>query len=157
MKIIGARIDEPTASEEVFEKIESYRDRTDSLVQVFDHSKVVGEEHLLWAFQKAEESFENGSNRADSIEIETLLWSSGEWQIKDAIDKMGLEDGAEKAVVLIDEDHQDFLDFMDWTRDDMILEANEERLKAFGIDEKEIESVDSPEDLVFEKMATSIL
>lgn len=157
MEIIGARIDEPTASEEVFEKIESYRDRTDSLVQVFDHSKVVGEEHLLWALQKAKESFENGSNRANSIEIETLLWSSGEWQIKDAIDKMGLKDGSGKVVILLDEDHQGFLDFMGWTRDDTILEANEERLKAFGIGENEIESVDFLEDLVFEKMATSIL
>ncbi|MFP4000615.1 MAG: KEOPS complex subunit Cgi121 [Thermoplasmata archaeon] len=157
MEVIGVKISETKDSKDIFEDIECFREQTETFVQIFDHSKVVSKDHLLWAHQKAEENFEEKTNRADNIEIETLLWSSGEWQIKDAIDKMGIEDRDRRAVVLLDSSPQKFIDFMSWERDDSILEVSEEKLKAFGIDEKEIESVDSPEDLVFEKMATSIL
>lgn len=157
METVGVKIEEKVDPEEIFEQIESYRERTDDFVQVFDRSKVVGMEHLLWAYQKAEECFDNGTNRADSIEIETLLWSSGKWQIKNAIDKMGLKEGSDGAALLVDGDVEELLEYMGWERDDDILEASEDKLKAFGISVEEIDSVESPEDLVFEKMATSVL
>lgn len=159
MQVIGVKIEEPREAQEIFDDIESYREKHDIFLQILEPEKVIGVEHLLWAFQKAEESFENGSNRADSLEIETLLWASAEWQIKDALDKMGIEDNAEQAAVMIDDESEieNLLDSMNWTRDDEVLEPTEEKLKRFGIDEKEIRSVDDPYDLVFEKMATSVL
>ncbi|MBS3817853.1 MAG: hypothetical protein KGY76_09870 [Candidatus Thermoplasmatota archaeon] len=157
MKILGARIEEPESAKEIFKEVENYREEKDTFIQLFDVEKVVGREHLLWALQKAEECFENGENRADSLEMETLLWSSAEWQIKDALDKMGIEDGAKKAVVMIDGDEEKFLEYMGWNRDDDLLEASEDKLKNFGVEEKLISTTEKPYDLVFEKMATSIL
>ena len=157
MHVLGVNIKEPKDAQEIFEMIEDYREKNEVFIQIFDHSKVVGEEHLLWAFNKAEDTFEQGNNRANDLEIETLLWSSGEWQIKEAIAKMGLDDKAENAALLIGEEPSGFLNFMDWGRDDSLLEAGREKLKAFGIKEEEIESVEKPEDLFFEKMSTSIL
>lgn len=157
MYVIGARIKEEKDSEEILERVESYRKEEGVFLQLFDQSKVIGKEHLLWAYQKAEESFKHGSNRADDLEIETLLWASAEWQIKDALKKMGVVDGAEKVAIMIEEDPECFLDFMRWTQDDSVLEPSMKKLKTFDIGEDEISSVDSPYDLVFEKMATSIL
>jgi len=157
MHAIGVNIKEPKDAQEIFEMIEDHREKNGVFIQIFDHSKVIGEEHLLWAFNKAEDTFEQGNNRANDLEIETLLWSSGEWQIKDAIVKMGLDDKAENAALLIGEEPNGFLNFMGWERDDSLLKADRKKLKAFGITEEEMESVEKPEDLVFEKMSTSIL
>ncbi len=157
MHVIGAKIEETSDSKKILDKVESYRKEKDVFLQLFDQSKVVGKEHLLWAYQKAEESFEQESNRADDLEIETLLWASAEWQIKDALHKMGIKDSTEKVGMMIDGDPKLFLDFMGWSRDDSVLEPSIEKLKAFGIGDNEINSVDTPYELVFEKMATSIL
>ncbi len=157
MRVIGARIKKSKNSREILDRVESYRKEQDVFLQLFDQSMVVGKEHLMWAHQKAKESFEQKTNRADNLEIEILLWASAEWQIKDALDKMGIEDGVNKMAVMIDEDPKNFLDYMGWSRDDTILEPTEKKLKFFGITDEEISSVDKPYDLVFEKMATSIL
>ncbi len=159
MKVIGIDTNEAKKSEEVLEKLDEFKEEHDVFIQVFDAGKVIGDEHLLWAYQKAEESFESGTNRANSIEIETLLWASAEWQIKDALAKMGLKDDAEKGVVLIEREEliRDLLDFMDWSRDDDAFEPNQEKLKEFGVKETEMRSVEEPIELVFEKMATSVL
>ncbi len=157
MHVMGAWTQESKDLKEILDKVESFRKEEKMFLQLFDQSKVVGKEHLLWAHQKAEETFEQGTNRADDLEIETLLWASAEWQIKDALEKMGIEDEGEKVAVLIEKEPEKFLDYMGWSRDDTILEPAKEKLKAFGVTDKEISSVDKPYDLVFEKMATSIL
>ncbi|MFP3871548.1 MAG: KEOPS complex subunit Cgi121 [Candidatus Aenigmatarchaeota archaeon] len=159
MQVIGVKTSVSTSSDEILEDIEEYRRKKEVFIQIFDSDKVIGKEHLQWAYQKAKECFENGTNRADSLEIETLLWASAEWQIKDALDKMGVKDHDEEAVVLIEDEVslENLLDFMGWTRDDDLLKLDKKKLKDFGIQEEEIEAVDDPYELVFEKMATSIL
>ncbi|MGM0511013.1 MAG: KEOPS complex subunit Cgi121, partial [Thermoplasmatota archaeon] len=99
--------------------------------------------------------FEDGENRADNLEIEILLCSSGERQIKNAIEKMGLKDMSEKAAVVTDCDVGELIDHMGWERDDTILEDSITKLKNFGVSDIEIDSTDKPMDLVFEIMATS--
>ncbi len=157
MKILGARAKKPIRADEIFKKVETYRKEKDVFLQLFDSRKVVGKEHLLWAYQKAEEVFESGANRADTLEMETLLWASGEWQIKDAIETMGIKDEAAEMALMIEKDEDIFLDHMDWERDDTVLNPSIKKLKNFGIRDDEIDSVDEPFDLVFEKMTTSVL
>ncbi|GEM_PF-1363524 len=159
MHVIGVKMKETKSAQDIFDALDGYRKKNDIFIQIFDVDKVVGKEHLFWAYQKAEESFGNKSNRANSLEIETILWASAEWQIKDALDKMGIDDGAEEAAVMIDDKtHLDgILNLINGKRDDALLEPTEEKLKNFGIDEEEIGSVVVPYDLVFEKMATSVL
>ncbi|MFW6064490.1 MAG: KEOPS complex subunit Cgi121 [Candidatus Natronoplasma sp.] len=157
MYVVGARLERPADPGDIFDMVESYRKEKGVFLQLFDQSKVIGAQHLKWAHQKAEETFEQKSNRADDLEIETLLWASAEWQIQDALDKMGIKDGAEKVAVMIDEEPDLFLVHMGWSREDDILEPTMKKLESFGVADKEINSVDRPYDLVFEKMATSVL
>lgn len=79
MKVCGVKFDKKYDTEELLDMIESYRNENDIFIQLFNHDKVIGEDHLLWAYDKAKEMMEQESNRADSIEIETLLWASAEW------------------------------------------------------------------------------
>ncbi len=157
MKIIGAKIEEPCSAEDVLQKVEDYKRKNGTTVQVFDPDMVIGRDHLKWAYEKAKECFENGTNRADSLEIEIILWSSGRRQIRRALDKMGLPDRAEKAAILVEDDPEEFLSYMGWERYDAVLEPSKEKLKNFGISEEEMASVDKKFDLVFERMAVSQL
>lgn len=157
MNISGARVEKIESVDEVFEKMDTYRSKNDIFIQLFDAEKVVGKEHLIWAFQKAKETFENDTNRANDLEMETLLWASGEWQIKDAIDNMGIDDETKDIALIVEKNEVDFLEYMGWTKDDDVLKPSLEKLENFGIQPEEIDSVNDPFDLVFEKMATSVL
>lgn len=157
MYVIGALVEEQEDLGNIFDMVESYRKENGVFIQLFDPTKVIGKQHLLWAHQKAKETFKQGRNRADDLEIETLLWASAEWQIKDALDKIGIEEGTEKIAILTDEEPEKFLHYMGWSHDDNILEPTTKKIKSFGVTDEEINSVDKPYDLIFEKMATSIL
>lgn len=124
---------------------------------MFNAELVLNEDHIVWAYNKAKQCFKNDSNRAHSLEIETLLWASGERQIKEALSKMGLQEDSENAVLAIENDIVGFLNHMGWKRKDELLTPSKEKLKRFGITEKEMNSVEDPYELIFEKMATSIL
>ncbi len=156
IEVIWVNIPEPAKSKTLFKKIEGYRSETNTFVQIFDSNVVLHEEHILWAYNKAEECFEYGANIADSLEIEVLLWAAGERQIKDALMKMGISDNCSNAVVLL-ENSQDFLDHMGWEKKEEPLKPSKAKLSNLGITRTEIESVDNPFELVFEKMATSRL
>ncbi len=157
VEVIGAKIPKPLSSDSILDEVDKYRKERDVFVQVFDHEKIVGKEHLQWAYDKAVYCFNEGVNRSKSLEIETLLWSSGKWQIKNAIKKMGIKDHSKNAVVILDSDPKDFLNFMDWEREDRVLKPSLKKLKKMGITDVEIESTDKPYDLIFEKMATAVL
>lgn len=155
--ITNCLITKPNDPKELFKKVEDYREKRSLFIQLFDPRFVISKDHLMWAYNKAKKEISRGSNRADNIEIETLLWASGERQIKDAISKIGISKENEKAVIMIDEDPSNFLEYMGWNRDDSVLEFSKEKLKNHGISDKEIESTDKPQDLIFEKMATSMI
>ena len=157
MKVLGAESEEEVDSGEILDLIEQYEKENDVFVQIFDPSFVVGKEHLIWAHNKAETTFKNGTNRASDLGIEVLLWSSAEWQIKDALKKMGVEGKIDEIALMTDGDGKRLLEFLDLEKNDDILEMKKEKLRKFGIKNHEMESVDRPEDLIFEKMATSIL
>ncbi len=157
MKVCGVEFDRSHDPDELLKKIEEYKNKDEIFIQIFNHKKVIGEDHLLWAYQKATECMDQNSNRADSLDIETLLWASAEWQIKEAIDKMGVPEKSKKAVIMVEKDLDRFLTEMGWERNDELLEPTIDKLKRFGIGQEEIESVTEPYDLIFEKMSTSIL
>ena len=157
MKISGVKIQEPKSASEIFNQVEEYRRVHSVFIQLFNHEMVIGREHLLWAYDKAEYLMGVGKNRSGSLEMETLLIASGEWQIKEAIRKMGLKDDAHHTVVMVDDLMDDFLDDMGWIRDDSVLSPSLDKLMAFGITEEEINTTKKPYDLVFEIMATSFV
>ncbi|MFW6304225.1 MAG: KEOPS complex subunit Cgi121 [Candidatus Saliniplasma sp.] len=157
LNIIGCKFESTKEIELILEKIGSYRKEHNTFLQIFNPDFVIGKEHLLWAYDKAKRSFEHKTNRADSLEIEILLWASGERQIKNAIKTIGIKENSKKFALLIDSDLNDFLHVMECKRDDTVLDPSINKLKNFGISENEIDSVENPYDLIFEKLSTSIL
>lgn len=155
IKVIGYISKSQIETDEIFNNIERFRDKNDIFLQVFDAEYVIGEEHLIWAYDKAVKSFKNGTNTANSLEIETILWSSAETQIKDALEKMGLKYDSKKIAILTDTDPSDITDVMGWVKDKSVIKPSIEKLKRFGVTQTEIDSVEKPYDLVFEKMATA--
>ncbi len=151
------KIPDPDSASGTFEHVEKYRKTNKGFVQLFNEKVVVCREHLIWAYEKALYTTKKGTNRGDSLEMETLLWASGQRQIKNAIGKMGLQDDAEEAVVMAGDNLNSFLEYMGWERDDSILEPSMEKLITLGITKEEIETTDRPYDLVFEFMATSTI
>jgi tRNA threonylcarbamoyladenosine modification (KEOPS) complex Cgi121 subunit len=94
--------------------------------------------------------------------MEILLYSSGERQLKLAIPKMGVKKGKTNiAFVFLNDDKifddiiKEFLKKLSLVRKDIVLEGNENTLKLFGIDKKEIETVSKEKygNLILEKVA----
>ncbi|MFO7791941.1 MAG: KEOPS complex subunit Cgi121 [Candidatus Saliniplasma sp.] len=156
-KILGCEIDPSEDLDQILDKVEEYRKKQDVFLQVFDANMVLGKMHLLWAYDKSLRCFNNNTNSAETLEIETLLWSSGERQIKGALKKMGIKEDTENVAVLIDSNVRQFLQFMGWKRSDSVLEPSKEKLKNHCITNKEIRSVENQYDIIFEKMSLSSL
>ncbi|MEM2896532.1 MAG: KEOPS complex subunit Cgi121 [Candidatus Bathyarchaeia archaeon] len=83
-------------------------------VQFFDSKKIAGWEHLYFAALNALKAFRNKNNISKSLSMELLLYASAERQIKDAIQKIGIEPNGKEITVaiVIDEKaiHEDLMD-----------------------------------------------
>jgi tRNA threonylcarbamoyladenosine modification (KEOPS) complex Cgi121 subunit len=114
-------------------------------LQVMRADRVVGAEHLLAAWQHARRAMEEGRAQAERPEVEFLRHLAGERQIQRALEKMGITDGAASAVVVglgpkrLDA-LQYFLHAISLNEDDGLADASEEKLRAFGITEKQLKA-----------------
>jgi KEOPS complex subunit Cgi121 len=139
-------------------------------IQIFDGDKVCGRLHLVSALEHALRAFRENKNSAFTLELETLLYASGKRQISEAIEHMGIKEGKNRSVVLLfaslsseesggklptNGELEEMLISVGLNRNDKTIEGNTEKAKAFGITEKEIESVpkNKTEDLVLERVA----
>ena len=157
VKCIGCKMEPSSDIDEIFERLERYRKEKSIFIQVFDAEMIIGKDHLIWAYDKALRNFDQKTNRADSLEIETLLWSSGKRQIKNALNKMGIKKSSKNVAILSDSNISDLLSDMGWEKDDNVLAPSKEKLEKHDITTEEINSVDEPYDLIYEKMSLSIL
>jgi KEOPS complex subunit Cgi121 len=118
---------------------------------------VCGIDHLRSAVAHATRAFERGKNVSSTLSIETLLYASGERQISKAMEKMGIAEGAECAVIVFFdvEDIDGTLRSLGLERDDSVIETSKEKVIRFGITKNEIDMVpeDSLSDLVLERIA----
>lgn len=126
-------------------------------VQAFDADMVFGEDHLRSAWEHAERSFRRGTNVADDLMVEVLVWASGERQISTALEKMGVKAGSDRLVLLArgEGSAEDLLDPLGLKRDDTLVEGRREMLPLYGIGEVEMETVPEERlfDLVLERVA----
>ncbi len=97
-------------------------------IYVFDARSVGSREHLLYAYTKAKENFEKGTNIAHKLHIEIMLVLTGRRQIRDAIALAGVEEA--NALVAISENEFE----IQLERDDSVLDCNGEKLKYLGIE-----------------------
>ncbi|MBU2564859.1 MAG: KEOPS complex subunit Cgi121, partial [Candidatus Thermoplasmatota archaeon] len=170
IEIIGAE-GEIKNTNVFLEKIKSFSEENNVEIAVLDAEKVFGKEHLLSAVEHTLRAFERKRNISNTLTTEILVYASCERQIKSAIEKMGIKDGARRvAFVVIDKTggrqhkceeglHQKLskseklLSFLHLIRNDSVLENDINALKDFGVTENEINSVHTPRDLILERIA----
>lgn len=145
-------------------KVTQFVKENNVLIQVFDAELIYGKNHLISAYEHAKRAMDRKKNTTNSIEMETLLYASGERQLKLAIPKMGVKKSSVSvALIFIAESKtkisnqliSEFLKELSLNRDDGVLEGNENTLKKFGITETEIRTVMKVKygNLILEKVA----
>ena len=74
-------------------EIGSFAKKHNIIIQAFDADLIFGKNHLISSVNHAVRSIDRKTNTTNSLEMEILLYSSGERQLKLAIPKMGVKDG----------------------------------------------------------------
>ncbi len=163
IKIIGAK-GKIKDVDDFLEKISIFAKKNNLIIQVFDADLIFGKNHLFSAVEHAVRAISRKTNTTNSLEKEILLYASGERQLKIAIPKIGVKKGNSKiAIVLLKNKKKmisnqiidNLLKLFDLTKDDKVLEGDENTLKRFGIKEKELKTVNKAKynDLILEKIA----
>ena len=145
-------------------KISKFAKDNKIIVQAFNADVIYGKNHLISAFEHAKRSIDRKTNTTNSLEMEILLYASGERQLKLAIPKMGVKKGDSNVTLffvkesedkVLDNLIKDLLKQLYLERDDNVLEGDVNTLKKFGITENEIETVTKAKygNLILEKVA----
>jgi len=152
MKIKAYRSDSPVDKD----ILEIYPD-----IQVVDSTLLFGVDHVRLAVEKAEQAFETGCNTSANIFVESLLWASGQRQIKRALEMYGLN-GSKEIVVFGRDIPGDFNGRLGIREAEILLgTARINALKsAFSITDLEIEVVpgsveDAVRELICERISLS--
>lgn len=125
-----------------------------ALVQIIDATRVAGTPHLFFAFLNAQKSFEQGLARSENLEIETLLYASGNRQINKAIEMLGIRSQTSNIAIIIFVSTEKesktaegkLIELIPGSRDDDVLEIKGESKinvlkKIFGVRDLEIETM----------------
>ncbi len=128
------------------------------ICQIFDAGVVCGKEHVMAAYEHAKKAFQNGDNITRSIEMEMLLYVSAMRQIDEAIKFAGAKEKGEYAIFMYglpEERAKEVVMSLGLKIDDSVLLPDLNKIKKFGITEKELKTVDKSRyaELVLEKMA----
>ena len=142
-------------------EIEVFAKNHNIVIQAFNADMIFGKNHLISSVNHALRSIDRKTNTTNSLEMEILLYSSGERQLKLAIPKMGVKDGETKVAFVFVGDKlskkliDDFLSLLSLNQDNKVLEGNENTLKKYGLKEEEIKTVTKEKygDLILEKVA----
>ena len=103
---------------------------------IMDPMYVCGKDQLISAVMHAERSFWHGTNRSKTLLTEIILYAAGERQINKAMERMRPKAGKEEyAVVLLNVPDDLRLSDIGMVRDDTILDANDDKAKAMGLDD----------------------
>jgi len=145
------------------EKVNNFSKEKNIIVQSFDAEYIYDKNHLLSAYKHAKRAFENKTNTCNTLDMEILLYASGERQLKIAIPKMGVKKGDSSIVFVIEGGTENnlekiidiFLKKLDLKRNDNLLKGDINTLKNLGFKDSEIKTVskDKYSDLVLEKVA----
>ena len=161
--IIGAR-GKIEDLEAMLVKLNDFSKSHNLTIQLLDAKMVYGKMHLQSAVHHAQRAFERQTSISTTLAMEILLYAAGEYQIKIALEKIGLKAGGHEqniAIVMVSDEDQspevidELLSNLDLVRDDSVLDGDAEVLKRFGILQPEIEAVhpDKIGDLILERVA----
>jgi KEOPS complex subunit Cgi121 len=129
-------------------------------MQLLRHDRVVGWDHVRHAAKLAQRAMADGRNHAKTLDVEFLRYASGERQIKQALEKMGLKDPVEGGIVVAmgpkrNDALQHFLHAVAEHANDALLVADLQHLADFGIEIQQLDATtpDRRIDLVLEAVA----
>ena len=134
--------------------LKKMNEQISSNIQIFNAENTAGFKHLFFAAINAINAFNQKRNISDSLAMETMLYASGQRQIKKAIEMLGVKTGTSNiAVLLIDQGEDEIrtaenkvLEIINGKQDKSVLEINgntkTKRLRQlYGISDKEVEAV----------------
>ena len=126
-------------------------------IQAFDADKLAGKEHLIFAIEKALDSFKKGTNIANDLAKEIMLYAAGMRQINRAV-KIGVHDGLNNIALVAVGDMIDlsaFDEIMPCNVLEYIGSKNSALVEIFNITQEEIEAVGAEKipELVLERVA----
>ena len=142
--------------EEFLQKLKKISLEKNLTLQALDADKIAGEEHIRFAVEKAINSFKTGTNIANDLSKEIMLYAAGTRQINKAV-KLGIHKGENNIVIVAVGDSE--LSGFDEIRPEPVLAYRESKkealMKAFGITNEELEAVGEEKipDLVLERVA----
>ena len=162
MKIIGAK-GQIKNVDKFLKKIRQFSDKNNLIIQTFNADLIYEKNHLITAVKHAKRAFKTNTNSTNSLEIEIMLYASGERQIKLAIPKMGVKiENSSFAFMILKNRGQiqnitidSLLKQLSFCRNDDVLTGDKDKIINFGITEAEISTVSESKygDLVLEKVA----
>jgi len=138
-------------------------------IQVLDASFVAGEKHLLFAVLNALNAFEQGHNISESLEVEVLLYASGQRQIRKAIERLGLKPATSEIAVVVIAATKDAVKgseakvagIVPGKREDNVLRLQEGKAKrlmeAFDITDTELEVASENRETLWEALEGIII
>jgi KEOPS complex subunit Cgi121 len=128
--------------EEFLQKLKKISLEKNLTLQALDADKIAGEEHIRFAVEKAINSFKTGTNIANDLSKEIMLYAAGTRQISRAIG-LGIHKGNNNIVLVAVGDAR--LSGFDEIRPGSVLAYRESKkealMKLFGITNEEIEAV----------------
>ncbi|AEH60704.1 Protein of unknown function DUF509 [Methanosalsum zhilinae DSM 4017] len=132
------------------------------LVQAMNADKIAGQEHIMFAIEKALSSIEKGSNLANDPGIEIMRYASGKRQIDEAF-SMGVRKGENMLALVVMGDENDVRESVTELKEIItekpLLKCSSSKINIlmaqFNITEEEIDAVGKEKipDLVIERVA----
>ncbi len=119
-------------------------------LQVLRADRVVGIEHLVTASRLAHRALEDGRAVADRPEVEFTRYAAARRTIRDAIEHIGIPDGAEAGIVVALGPQRQaaielFTEALGLRTDDGLVDGTDDRLRAFGVSDAQLQATDRSE------------
>ena len=160
LKIVGAKGNISNV-DRFLKKVESFAKSKKIVIQALNADLIYGKNHIISAYEHAARSIKNKKNTTNSLEMEILLYSSGERQLKLAIPKMGVKYGKGGIVFVLIGNNisnkiiDELLSLLSLNQDNNVIDGNVDTLKQFGFKDEEIKTVkkNKYKNLILEKVA----
>jgi KEOPS complex subunit Cgi121 len=138
-------------------KIKEIRKGKNIVILALDADKLAGKVHLLFAIEKAFDSFKTGRNIANDLGKEIMLYAAGTRQINRAM-KIGVHNGNNNIVIVAIGEDVDLSMFDEIIPKDVVqyeVSKNRALMDIFNITDEEIKAagVEKIPDLVLERVA----
>jgi KEOPS complex subunit Cgi121 len=156
---VGGFISNIIDLKQIMKDLNEYKDGC--MIQLMDADGIAGREHVIHATIHAIKAFSRKENISKDMGLEICVRASGQRQISQALDMLGIKKGNINVCVVAvgcDGEVMEKLRFFLGERDDDVLEADEDKLKnIYSLSKIEVETAGSVSKILMERTALLIL